>query len=85
MSQFIRCPECSFCIGLYMNFIDKARQLLYIEALEKSEYKDYDPDKLTLCSGVVPPLEDIYNALSIKNRCCRTHILAALQLDKLYK
>lgn len=85
MAQFIRCPTCSFCIGLYMEFFDNARQSLYAQDLKKSEYKNYDPSKLTLCQGSIPPLETIFDALNIKNRCCRMRMTSAMPMDKLYK
>ena len=85
MSQFIRCPTCAFYFGPYMEFFDIARQAIYEEELKKNEYNEYDPDKLMLCPGSVPPLEDIFNALNIKNRCCRMRMLGAMPMDKLYK
>lgn len=85
MAQFIRCPTCSFYIGAYMEFLDNARQAIYAKELKNSDYKDYDPGKLTLCPGSVPPLEPIFDALNIKNRCCRMRMTSAMPMDKLYK
>ncbi len=85
MSQFIRCPTCAFYIGVYMDFLDNARQAFYDKELRKSKYKDYDPSKLILCPGSTPPLEHIFDAIGIKNRCCRMHMNAAMPMDKLYK
>jgi hypothetical protein len=70
-----------------MEFINNARQALYQEKVfaESSDYKEYDPEKLALNPGSVPPLEPIFEVLEIKNRCCRMRILARTDFDKLYK
>ena len=85
MSQFIRCPTCSFYIGAYMDFFDNAKQALYDEHLKKSKFGNYDPAKLILCQGSTPPLEPIFDALNIKNRCCRMRMTSSMPMDKIYK
>ncbi len=87
MSEFIRCPECSFCIGLYSEFVEKAKQAIYASVLfnEKSQYKDYDPDKMAFNSSIMPDLEPLFTSLNIKNRCCRMHLTTKNNFDKLYK
>jgi DNA-directed RNA polymerase subunit N (RpoN/RPB10) len=68
-----------------MDFFDKARQAIFDDALSKSDFKEYDAEKLTLCPGSVPPLENVFDALDIKNRCCRMRMLSVMPMDKLYK
>jgi hypothetical protein len=87
MNQFIRCPSCKFCFGPYIEFFDKAKTSLYEDVVfgPKSEYKDYDPEKLTLNPGSVPSLEELFDALEIKNRCCRMRISNKMEFDKMYK
>ena len=86
MAQFIRCPSCSFCIAPYIEFFELAKQAIYAKQIfsENSEYKDYDPEKLALNPGSTKPLEEIFVALNIENRCCRMRILTNMALDKLY-
>ncbi len=87
MAQFITCPSCSFCFAPYMEFFDLARQTKYKETVfgEKSEVKDYDPDKLALNPNTIESLKDIFDALEINNRCCRMRMLTKMELDKIYK
>ena len=87
MATFIRCPSCGFCFGPYMEFINLARQAQNQDKVfsANSEYKDYDPEKLSLNPGSVPPLEPIFDVLKISNRCCRMRILSRTDFDKLYK
>jgi hypothetical protein len=86
MAQFITCPSCSFCFAPYMEFFDLARQAKYQEEVfdSKSTVKDYDPEKLALNPGSVSSLKDIFDALNIKNRCCRMRMLTKMELDKIY-
>jgi DNA-directed RNA polymerase subunit N (RpoN/RPB10) len=87
MAQFIRCPSCSFCFAPYMEFFDKAKQAKYAEEVfgDKSDFKDYDPDKLALNPGSSAPLQEIFDALKITNRCCRMRMMSKMEFDKLYK
>lgn len=87
MASFNRCPECSFYIGMYTKFIDAARQSLYEDTIfaKSSEYAKYDPEKMTFNPNIAPPLEPIFDALKIKNRCCRMHLFARTEFDKMYK
>lgn len=86
-SSFIRCPSCGFCIASYIEFFDKAREAFYADVVfaENSKIKDYDPEKLALNPGSTPPLEDLLNAIGIKNRCCRMRLVTKMDFDKLYK
>ena len=70
MAQFITCPSCSFCFAPYMEFFDLARQTKYQEEVfgEKSDIKDYDPEKLALNPGNIDSLKNIFDALKITNR-----------------
>ncbi len=87
MTQFIRCPSCSFCFGAYMKFFDLARQAKFQEEVfgSNSEFKEYDPEKLALNPGSAESLENIFDALQINNRCCRMRMLSKMEFDKLYK
>ena len=87
MAAYIRCPECAFCIGKYAEFVDKARQAIYNEAVfnKTSEYADYDPEKMVFNPSVTPSLEPLFEAIGIKNRCCRMHLIAKTEFDKIYK
>lgn len=87
MATFIRCPSCAFLFGPYLKFIDLARQAQNQEKVfsKDSQYKDFDPDKLALNPGSVPPLEGIFDALNITNRCCRMRITARTDFDTMFK
>jgi len=87
MTQFIRCPSCGFCFGSYVEFFDKAKLALYQDTIfaKDSKYAKYDPEKLALNPGSAPPLESIFDALDIKNRCCRMRLLTKMDFDKMYK
>jgi len=87
MTQFIRCPSCSFCFAPYLEFFEKARQAIYEEIVyaKDSKIKDFDPEKLALNPGSTPGLKKIFDALNIQNRCCRMRMLAKMDFDKLYK
>jgi len=86
-SNFIRCPSCGRCIATYIEFFNKAKHAYYTEVLygNDSDLKDFDPEKLALNPGSTPPLEELLNAIGIKNRCCRIHIMTTMDFDKLYK
>lgn len=86
MSTYIRCPECSFCIGLYSEFVDNAcRVMVKKHIYENKQYNDYDPEKIVFKPSITPNLEPLFNALEIKNRCCRMHLIAKTEFDKIYK
>ena len=87
MAAFIRCPSCAFCIGKYSDFFDRARQALYQEKVfgKDSTVVNYDPEKLMLNPGTVPPLEPIFDALGIKNMCCRMRLTGKTDFDRTYK
>lgn len=85
MAAYIRCPECAFCIGKYAKFFDKAKQALYKEHIENSSYKDYDPEKMVFNPEITPSLENLFDELGIKNRCCRMHLVTKTEFDKIYK
>ena len=87
MATFIRCPSCGFCFGPFMEFVNNARQALYQEKVfgGTSDFKEYDPEKLAFNPGAVPTLEPIFDALDIKNRCCRMRVLTRTDFDKNFK
>lgn len=87
MTQFIRCPSCSFCFAPFMEFFDKAREAKYQDSVfgKSSTLKDHDPEKLALNPGSSSNLKEIFDALNIQNRCCRMRMLSKMELDKLYK
>jgi DNA-directed RNA polymerase subunit N (RpoN/RPB10) len=87
MASFIRCPSCGFTIGLYTKFFDQAKHSLFQKVLfsGNAEYSEYDPEKLALNPGSVPPLEEIFDALEIKNRCCRARLTTKTDFDNTYK
>ena len=77
MASFILCPECGFCIGKYADFVENAKQSLYREQAygDDAKYADYSPDKVVFDPSITPPLQGVFDALHIKNRCCRMHML----------
>jgi len=86
MPTFIRCPECGFCIGKYIEFIDKAKQAVYEEKVFSSkEFSSYDPEKMGFNALITPSLEPLFDAVGIENRCCRMHIVSKTGFDKLYR
>lgn len=87
MSSYIRCPECSFPLGKYADFFDKAKDALFADTIFKkgSQHANYDPEKISLNPNITPPLEGIFNALEISNMCCRMHLVSAEKFDEMYK
>ena len=87
MAYYIRCPECSFCIGHYVDFIEVARISMYSSIIynKDSKYKDYHPEKIVFNPSITPELGPLLNSLNIKNICCRTHIISIVKFDKQYK
>jgi hypothetical protein len=87
MATFIRCPECSFCVGKYAEFFECAKQAIYSDAVfgDKSKYANYDPEKMVFNPNITISLEHLFDALKIKNRCCRMHMVAKTEFDKIYK
>ena len=75
MTHYIRCPECTFCIGAYQEFVDQVR-LAMVKSLFDGKYAEYDPSKMAFNDKIVPNLEELFNALEIDNRCCRMHLVA---------
>ena len=78
MTSYIRCPSCAFCIGPYYEFVDHARQSLY------KKLPNNDPEKFVF-NNLTPSLEPIFEAIGIKNRCCRMHLLSRTEFDRIYK
>lgn len=87
MSSFIRCPECGFTIGKYAEFINKAKESIYQEKVfgSNSKYKSYHPEKVVFNPEITPSIEDLFDALNIKNRCCRMHSISGTDFNKIYK
>jgi len=87
MASYIRCPECGFCIGKYMEFIDEAKKAMTEEVVfdKNSTYADYDPEKIIFKPSVVPELGPIFDVLGIRNRCCRIRLTTKTDFDKRYK
>jgi len=87
MATFIRCPECAFCIGPYAEFVEQAKQAIYASHVfgSKSQYTKYDPEKMSFDPSIAPSLEKLFDAIELKNRCCRMHIVAKTEFDKIYK
>ena len=87
MATYIRCPECAFCIGVYAEYVDEARKAIYDDAIfgEKSKFANYNPEKMVFNSAITPSLEQLFEALGIKNRCCRMHLVAKTEFDTIYK
>lgn len=84
MAVYIRCPSCGFCIGKYVLFVDIARNAILNNALSE-KYGIYDPEKMIFTNNVLPTLEPLFEALCIKNRCCRMHLVTKTEYDKGYK
>lgn len=86
MTSFIRCPECGYCIGKYMEFIDAAKQAVYEkEVFSSDKYSSYSPEKMVFDASVTPSLECLFDAVGIDNPCCRMHITSKTNFNKLYK
>lgn len=87
MPTFIRCPECGFHIGAYQEFIDSARSSIYNEKVFNSNNKfaKYDPEKMVFNPSITPSLEPLFNAIGLKNRCCRMHTTTKVDFSKMYK
>lgn len=86
MDQFITCPSCGFTFAPYMEFLDKARISLYDKVVfaKDSPVANHDAEKLALNPGSAPPLEEIFDALNISNRCCRMRMTSRMNFGKLY-
>jgi DNA-directed RNA polymerase subunit N (RpoN/RPB10) len=62
-----------FAIGIYNEYFQVARNS-YNKKFIDAKYKDFDPEKIVFKPNIYPNLENIFNALGIKNRCCRMHL-----------
>ena len=87
MPSFIRCPDCGFHIGVYQKFVDEAQSAIYNEKIFNGDNKftQYDPEKMVFDSSITPSLEPLFNAIGIKNRCCRMHMITKVDFSKMYK
>lgn len=87
MANYIRCPECSFCLGMYFEFVECAKEALYQDVIfgKDSQYREYDPDNIYFNSNITPSLEHIFDAIGVKRRCCRMHLVTKTDFDKRYK
>ena len=86
MTNFIKCPSCGFCIGLYLQFYDISKTaLLKDHLLNNKNLSSYDPEKLALKPNNIPTMEIIFDAMGIKNRCCRMRIFCKTDFDLAYK
>ena len=86
MSNYIRCPECSFAIGIYYDFFTKAKNAIINEELynSKKETSNFIPEKMIFKSNQTPTMEKLFDSLNIKNPCCRMHIFTPAEFDKKY-
>lgn len=82
MAAFVRCPSCGFCIGRYEEFYTLAKEVLLKDSIHMSHK---DPEKLMLNPGGIPTMEIIFDALNIKNRCCRMRLFTINNYDELVK
>lgn len=83
MVLHILCPECSEDLAEIKPFYDAIKDK-YIEKLLKEQKKPIDINNLDIKSDVIKHFDFIFNALKIKNHCCRIHILGDMDFDTLY-
>jgi len=83
MATYTRCPECGYTIGKYSEFVNNARASIYNTTVysKNSSNNNIDPSKLFFNPNIVPSIEIIFNALEIKNRCCRMHLVNKTTFD----
>jgi len=68
-----------------MEFVDKAKDALFKEHIfNNTSYAQYHPDKINFNANITPTLEPIFDALEIKNRCCRMHLMTKTDFDRIY-
>jgi len=67
-----------------MDFFDKAKTSI-IDNHRKKEKNIFEPEKIMLKPNIVPTMENLFDSLNIKNRCCRMHMLCKAEFDKKYK
>jgi len=79
----ILCPECAENLGELYPFYEKVTEG-YCEFLIKQNKDNIHIDKLYLKANIIQEFDFIFNALNIKNMCCRVHILGTLDFDSLY-
>lgn len=68
MALYTRCHSCGFCIGLYEEVFDLIKETIYKDILKD---KKIHPDRMYFCANIVPDMSEVFEALNIKNRCCR--------------
>lgn len=85
MSGFIICPECSKDLGKLTAIYVLARKSLNKETVIEGKHKDYAPSLRNFNTKHMCTYEEILNALSIKNECCRMHMLGLSLLNAEYK
>ena len=82
--MFVRCPECGFVIGYFYDVINEIKQKIFEkEIFDNPKYKNYSYDKIQL-TAITPNLQEVFDLLNIKNRCCRMHLISYVDYSKRY-
>jgi hypothetical protein len=70
-----------------MQFFDEAKRAIFEEKVfgGDSKVSDFDPEKIALNPDNIPTLEIVFDAMQIKNRCCRMRLLTKTDFDRAYK
>jgi DNA-directed RNA polymerase subunit N (RpoN/RPB10) len=75
MVVHILCTECSEDLAEVYPFYVSVKNA-YFKSLMSESKKPIDINKIDFKSDVLPDLGFVFEALDIKNMCCRMHILA---------
>lgn len=82
MYCYIVCPECGYCLahvfGLYLAMKKKK-----LEEYLKEHFDDIDPQYLNMHGLYDFKLGDVLDDLQIRLDCCRTHMLAQVEIREL--
>jgi DNA-directed RNA polymerase subunit N (RpoN/RPB10) len=81
MSGYSRCPECGWCIGELEDAYDILSAYFKIKNVKDPNIR---PDKLLITKDILADEQPIFEALGIKNMCCRTHLMTKYPFDSIY-
>lgn len=80
MPIHVLCPECSnSSISEVFQAYEKIKTAYFDKLIKK--HGNIDLDKISLKADILPGIDFIFDALHIKNQCCRIHILGTTDYD----
>jgi DNA-directed RNA polymerase subunit N (RpoN/RPB10) len=84
MPCHILCTSCGNDLAEVYDFVNLAKQGYYKSLGEKIP-SNIEFNKLELCPNITKPIGFILDAAGLNLMCCRMHIIAVTNFDKIYK